>query len=66
MVLASFVYNPGGGAYGSFTLLHNLRAGDKVGAHNQLPRLAYAGSKRLRGREPWCTAERQISLSGPQ
>lgn len=66
VALASFVYNVGPGAYGSSTLLRKLRAGDRVGACNQLPRWVYAGGKKLRGLERRREAERQICLSDLQ
>ncbi|WP_368928603.1 lysozyme [Alcaligenes faecalis] len=63
VALASFVYNVGPGAYGGSTLVRKLRAGDLVGACNQLPRWVYAGGKKLRGLELRREAERQICLS---
>ena len=66
VALASFVYNVGPGAYGGSTLLRKLRAGDLIGACNQLSRWVYAGGKRLRGLERRREAERQICLSGLQ
>lgn len=66
VALASFVYNVGPGAYGGSTLVRKLRAGDLVGACNQLPRWVYAGSKKLRGLELRREAERQICLSDLQ
>lgn len=66
VALASFVYNVGPGAYGSSTLLRKLRAGDLVGACNQLPRWVYAGDKKLRGLELRREAERKICLYGLQ
>lgn len=66
VALASFVYNVGAGAYGGSTLLRKLRAGDLVGACNQLPRWAYADGKKLRGLELRREAERKICLSDLQ
>ncbi len=66
VALASFVYNVGPGAYGGSTLLRKLRAGDLIGACNQLSRWVYAGGKRLRGLERRREAERKICLSGLQ
>ncbi len=66
VALASFVYNVGAGAYDRSTLLRKLRAGDLVGACNQLPLWVYAGSKKLRGLELRREAERKICLSDLQ
>lgn len=66
VALASFVYNVGPGAYGSSTLLRRLRAGDLIGACNQLPRWVYAGGRKLRGLERRREAERKICLSDLQ
>lgn len=66
VALASFVYNVGAGAYGNSTLLRKLRAGNRVGACNQLPRWVYAGGKKLRELELRREAERQICLSDLQ
>lgn len=66
VALASFVYNVGPSAYGGSTLVRKLRAGDLVGACNQLPRWVYAGGKKLRGLELRREAERQICLSDLQ
>ncbi|MCC9162830.1 lysozyme [Alcaligenes sp. MMA] len=63
IALTSFVYNVGPGAYGGSTLLRRLRAGDLIGACNQLPRWVYASGKKLRGLERRREAERQICLS---
>lgn len=66
VALASFVYNVGPGAYGRSTLLRKLRAGDLVGACNQLPLWVYAEGKKLRGLERRREAERKICLSDLQ
>lgn len=63
VALASFVYNVGPGAYGGSTLLRKLRAGDIVGACNELPRWVYAGGRKLRGLERRRAAEREICLA---
>lgn len=66
IALTSFVYNVGPGAYGGSTLLRRLRAGDLIGACNQLPRWVYASGKKLRGLERRREAEKQICLSSLQ
>lgn len=63
IAFASFIYNVGSGAYQKSTLLKKLRAGDYVGACNELTRWAYAGGRKLRGLERRREAERQICLS---
>lgn len=63
VAFSSFIYNVGPGAYQRSTLLKKLRAGDYVGACNELPRWAYAGGRKLRGLERRREAERQICLS---
>lgn len=64
VAFSSFIYNVGPGAYQRSTLLKRLRAGDYVGACNELTRWAYAGGRKLRGLERRREAERQICLSG--
>ena len=64
IALTSFVYNVGPGSYLRSTLLRKLRAGDYVGACNELPRWVYAGGRKLRGLERRRQAEREICLSG--
>ena len=63
VAFASFVYNVGPYAYQRSTLLKKLRAGDYVGACNELTRWVYAGGRKLRGLERRREAERQICLS---
>nr|WP_254045835.1 lysozyme [Paenalcaligenes hominis] len=63
VAFSSFIYNVGPGAYQRSTLLRKVRAGDYVGACNELPRWAYAGGRKLRGLERRREAERQICLS---
>lgn len=62
VAFSSFVYNVGPGAYQRSTLLRKLRAGDYVGACNELPRWAYAGGRKLRGLERRRAAEKAICL----
>lgn len=47
--LVSFVFNVGGGAFASSTMLRKLNAGDYVGAAEQFPRWNKSGGKVLRG-----------------
>lgn len=63
VAFSSFIYNVGPGAYQRSTLLRKVRAGDYVGACNELPRWAYAGGRKLRGLERRREAERQVCLS---
>ena len=63
VAFSSFIYNVGPGAYQRSTLLKKLRAGNYVGACNELTRWAYAGGRKLRGLERRREAERQICLS---
>lgn len=63
VAFASFIYNVGPHAYQRSTLLKKLRAGDYVGACNELTRWVYAGGRKLRGLERRREAERQICLS---
>lgn len=58
-----FVYNVGIGAYQRSTLLRKLRAGDRVGACNELSKWDYANGKKLRGLTIRREAERKICLS---
>ena len=64
VALTSFVYNVGPGNYQRSTLLRKLRAGDYVGACNELPKWVYAGGRKLRGLERRRQAEKEICLSG--
>lgn len=64
VALTSFVYNVGAGNYQRSTLLRKLRAGDYVGACNELPKWVYAGGRKLRGLERRRQAEKEICLSG--
>lgn len=59
-----FIYNVGAEAFGASTLLKLLRAGDHVGACNQLPRWVYAKGKKLKGLIKRRERERQICLRG--
>lgn len=63
VAFSSFIYNVGPYAYQRSTLLKKLRAGDYVGACNELMRWVYAGGRKLRGLERRREAERQICLS---
>lgn len=63
VAFSSFIYNVGPGAYQRSTLLKKLRAGNYLGACNELIRWAYAGGRKLRGLERRREAERQICLS---
>lgn len=47
--LVSFVFNVGGGAFASSTMLRKLNAGDYAGAAEQFPRWNKSGGKVLRG-----------------
>jgi len=62
----SFVYNVGAGAFNRSTLLRKARAGDWVGACNELPRWVYAGGRQLPGLVARRQAERELCLSGLQ
>lgn len=62
--LGSFVYNVGEGAFRSSTLLRKARAGDMVGACNELPRWVYAGGRVLNGLVRRREAERALCLAG--
>jgi len=60
----SFVYNVGAGAFNRSTLLRKARAGDWVGACNELNRWVYAGGRQLPGLVARRQAERELCLSG--
>jgi len=62
----SFVYNVGAGAFNGSTLLRKARAGDWVGACNELTRWVYAGGRQLPGLVARRQAERELCLSGLQ
>lgn len=59
----SFVYNVGEGKFTHSTMLRRLKAGDVVGACNELPRWVYAGGKKLPGLVKRRKAERQLCLT---
>lgn len=60
----SFAYNVGLGAFQTSTLLKKLRAGDRIGACNELTRWVYAKGKKLPGLVARRDAERKTCLSG--
>lgn len=60
----SFAYNVGLGAFSGSTLLRYLRAGDRVGACNELSKWVYAKKKKLSGLVARREAERKVCLSG--
>ncbi len=60
----SFVYNVGAGAFQSSTLLRKAKAGDLIGACNELPRWVYAGGRVLNGLVRRREAERDLCLEG--
>ena len=62
--LGSFVYNVGAGAFQSSTLLRKAKAGDLVGACNELSRWVYAGGRVLPGLVRRREAERELCLEG--
>lgn len=62
--MGSFVYNVGTGAFQSSTLLRKAKAGDLVGACNELPRWVYAGGRVLNGLVRRRAAERELCLEG--
>lgn len=62
--LGSFVFNVGTGAFQSSTLLRKAKAGDLVGACNELPRWVYAGGRVLNGLVRRREAERDLCLEG--
>lgn len=62
--LGSFVFNVGTGAFQSSTLLRKAKAGDLVGACNELPRWVYAGGRVLNGLVRRREAERELCLEG--
>ncbi|MBL4833640.1 MAG: lysozyme [Pseudomonas sp.] len=62
--LGSFVYNVGTGNFQSSTLLRKAKAGDLVGACNELPRWVYAKGQKLNGLVRRREAERQLCLEG--
>lgn len=62
--LCSFVYNAGGTAFASSTMLRLLNAGDTRGACAQLDRWVYAGGKQLGGLVKRRQAERELCEVG--
>lgn len=62
--LGSFTYNVGTGAFQSSTLLRKAKAGDLVGACNELSRWVYAGGRVLNGLVRRREAERELCLEG--
>lgn len=60
--LVSFVFNCGGGAYKTSTMLKKLNAGDYEGAANELPRWVYASGKKLPGLVARRNRERALFL----
>lgn len=60
--LVSFVYNVGGGAFRSSTLLKLLNAGDYEGAANQLPRWNKDNGKVVKGLTNRRHEERELFL----
>lgn len=64
--LGSFVFNVGGSAFASSTLLRKLNAGDVAGACAELSRWVYAKGKRLGGLVRRRAAERQLCEEGLQ
>lgn len=62
--LGSFVYNVGAGAFNGSTLLRKAKAGDWVGACNELPRWVYAKGRQLPGLVNRRAAEREVCLEG--
>jgi lysozyme len=62
--LVSFVYNVGGGAFRSSTLLKLLNAGDYEGAANQLLRWDKDNGKRVQGLANRRQEERKLFLGG--
>lgn len=64
--LGSFVFNVGGAAFASSTLLRKLNAGDVAGACAELSRWVYAKGKRLGGLVRRRAAERQLCEEGLQ
>lgn len=61
---ASFVYNVGVNAFRHSTLLKMAKAGDIVGACNQLPLWVYAGGKKYNGLVRRRAAEKELCLQG--
>lgn len=62
--LGSFTYNVGVGAFNGSTLLRKAKAGDLIGACNELPRWVYAGGRKLNGLVRRRDAERELCLAG--
>lgn len=62
--LGSFTYNVGVGAFNGSTLLRKAKAGDLIGACNELSRWVYAGGRKLSGLVNRRAAERELCLSG--
>ena len=60
----SFAYNVGLGAFQTSTLLRKLKAGDRVGACNELRRWVYAKGRVLPGLVARRAAEEKMCLSG--
>lgn len=64
IALTSFAYNVGSGAFCRSTLLKRLKAGNTVGACNELLKWNRAGRKIFRGLERRRQAERKLCLQG--
>lgn len=62
--LGSFVYNVGVGAFNRSTLVRKAKAGDLVGACDELPKWKYAGGRVLPGLVKRREAERELCLAG--
>lgn len=62
--LGSFVYNVGIGSFESSTLLRKAKAGDMVGACNELTRWVYAKGRKLNGLVTRRESERELCLAG--
>lgn len=60
----SFTYNVGVGAFNGSTLLRKAKAGDLIGACNELTRWVYAGGRKLNGLVRRRDAERELCLAG--
>lgn len=60
----SFTYNVGLGAFERSTLLKKLKAGDRVGACNELTKWVYAGGRKLNGLVARRNAEKKMCLQG--
>jgi len=60
----SFAYNVGLGAFERSTLLKKLKAGDRVGACNELTKWVYGGGRKLNGLVARRNAEKKMCLQG--